>query len=60
MKSLARRGRLKWQLWAARLEQLAEKGGLEPRVLTAVRAARLKLVTLEPALFPVNGVSSGA
>lgn len=57
--AMARRGRLKWQLWAARLEHLAEKGGLEPRVVTAVKAARRKLVTLEPGLFPVNGLSRG-
>ena len=56
----ARRGRSKWQLWAARLEELAEKGGLEPRVVDAIKAARRKLVTLEPELFPVNGLSRGA
>lgn len=57
--AMARRGRLKWQLWAARLEHLAEAGALGPRVVDAVKAARRKLVMLEPGLFPVNGLSRG-
>ncbi|KAK8000192.1 hypothetical protein PG990_012792 [Apiospora arundinis] len=46
------RGRARWSLWAARLEFLAQRGGLSPHVVEAMQTARRRVVALEPVLFP--------
>ncbi|KAK8132595.1 hypothetical protein PG999_000768 [Apiospora kogelbergensis] len=46
------RGRARWSLWAARLEFLAQRGGLSPYVVDALEVARRRVVALEPVLFP--------
>lgn len=46
------RGRARWSLWAARLEFLAQHGGLSEHVVEMLQIARRRVVALEPVLFP--------
>ncbi|KAK7985229.1 hypothetical protein PG988_002851 [Apiospora saccharicola] len=46
------RGRARWSLWAARLEFLAQHGGLSEHVVETLQMARRRVVAIEPVLFP--------
>lgn len=44
----------KWQHWAKRFKEIADKGDLSPEVHAAVDEARGKMISFDPALFFVS------
>lgn len=44
----------KWQLWAKRLKEIADKDGIDPEVISAVKEAREKMISYDPTLFFVS------